>query len=98
MIMITKFKLPISIFKEGNYFVAYCQVLDLATSAKSFAKVKQRFVEVVQVFMEELAGKGTIDEVLLGLGWQKIRKDWQPPVLISQTSEEIKINFSSRLN
>ena len=96
--MITKFKLPVSIFKEGDYFVAYCQVLDLATSAKSFTKVKQRFAEVVQVFMEELASKGTTDEVLSGLGWQKIRKDWQPPVLISQASEEIKINFPSGLN
>lgn len=56
--------LPVSILKEGKYFIAYSPALDLSTSAKSFEEAKKRFEEVVPIFFEELLEKGTVEEVL----------------------------------
>jgi len=84
-------KLPVSIFKEGKYFVAYTPALDLSTSGKSFKEVKRRFSEVVNIFFEELFKKGTLGEVLQELGWRKIHKEWIPPSVIAHEQEEVKI-------
>ncbi|MCG2686491.1 hypothetical protein L6258_03970 [Candidatus Parcubacteria bacterium] len=80
--------LPVSIFREGGCFVAYSPALDLSTSAMSYEKVRERFGEAVQIFFEEILDKGTVDEVLTELGWQKVRRRWEPPVLVSQESEK----------
>jgi len=84
-------QLPVSIFREGKHFIAYTPVLDLSTSGKSYGQVKKRFNEVAIIFFEELIKKGTLDEVLESLGWQKVKKQWAPPVLISQESESIQL-------
>lgn len=82
--------LPVPILKEGKYYIAYSPVLDLSTSAKTFDGAKKRFGEVVQIFFEELSEKGTTDEILTGLGWQKMEKKWSPPVEILHRLETIK--------
>ncbi len=87
--------LPVSFLREGKHFIAYTPSLDLSTSALSYDKAKKRFGEIVQIFFEELLEKGTLDEVLTGLGWRKVRKRWSPPVLIAQESESIKIPLSA---
>lgn len=51
------FSLPVTILKEGKYFVAYTPALDLSTSAESFDEVKKRFGEVVHIFLNELIEK-----------------------------------------
>jgi len=85
MVKLTKkFRLPVLIFREGKYFIAYSPVLDLSTSGKDYEEAKRRFQEVVEIFFEELIKKGTLKEVLKELGWQKINRKWQPPSLISQ--------------
>ena len=84
-------QLPISIFREGKHFIAYTPVLDLSTSGKNYDEVKKRFKEAVSIFFEELVKKGTLDEVLESLGWQKIKKQWTPPFLISQESQMIQL-------
>lgn len=76
--------LPVTFLREGKYFIAYTPVLDLSTSGKSFPEAKKRFEEVVGIFFEELMEKGTLDKVLGELGWQKVQRQWSPPVLISQ--------------
>ena len=90
-----KVSLPVSFLKEGKYFVAYTPVLDLSTSGDSFEKAKRRFGEVVQIFFEELLEKGTLEEVLFGLGWKKVRKQWNPPVIVSHESESFSIPLSA---
>ena len=85
-------QLPVSIFREGKHFIAYTPALDLSTSGKSYEQVKKRFNEVVSIFFEELIKKGTLDEVLESLGWEKIKKQWTPPTIISQESENIRLS------
>jgi predicted RNase H-like HicB family nuclease len=84
-------KLPVNILREGKNFIAYTPALDLSTSGKTFEEAKKRFEEVVIIFFEELSQKGTLEEVLLGLGWEKVKEELQPPVQVASINEEIKI-------
>jgi predicted RNase H-like HicB family nuclease len=87
-------KIPVSIFKENELFVAYSPVLDLSTCGKTFEEVKKRFNEIVSLFFEEIIKKDTVDEVLQNMGWRKTQKKWTPPLIVSQESSEIHIPLS----
>jgi predicted RNase H-like HicB family nuclease len=90
-----KLSLPVSFLREGDCFIAYSPALDLSTSADSFEKAKKRFTEAVEIFFEELLEKGTLNEVLAELGWQKVKKQWMPPVVVAQ--ESVKFDISDSL-
>lgn len=83
--------LPITFLREGATFIAYTPALDLSTSGRSFEEARRRFVEAALIFFEEIINKGTLDDVLGSLGWQKVESKWQPPVVISQESEVINV-------
>jgi predicted RNase H-like HicB family nuclease len=87
--------LPVSFLKEGEYFIAYSPALDLSTSGKTFEEVKRRFEEVVQIFFEELSEKGTTEETLSDLGWQRVQKEWVPPTMIAQEAESFRVPLSA---
>jgi len=85
------FKLPVLITKQGKRFVAYTPALDISTSGKSEKEVRSRFTEMAQLFFEEIVDAGTINEVLLELGWKKAQKKWNPPGVVSAQSIGLKI-------
>lgn len=95
MTNLSQFSLPISIIKEGRYYVAYSPALDLSTSGKTFEEVKRRFEEVVEIFFEELLEKGTLNKVLSELGWQKVDREWYPPVVVANETESFNIPLSA---
>ena len=86
-----KLQLPVSILREDKKYIAYTPALDLSTSGKSYKEVKKRFTEIVNIFFEELIKKGTLEEVLRDLGWKKVQARWNPPVVISQESQAIRL-------
>jgi hypothetical protein len=79
-------QLTVSIIKQGNRFIAYSPAFDLSTSGRSEKQVKRRFEEAASLFVEELAKAGTMNDVLKELGWYQVRKQWEPPKIISQES------------
>lgn len=83
--------LPVSILREKNRYIAYTTALDLSTSGRTYQEVKRRFGEAVNIFFEELEKMGTLDEVLQNLGWRKMQKQWQPPVVVSHESEIVRV-------
>lgn len=85
------FSLPVTILKEGKFFVAYTPALDLSTSAESYKEVKRRFEEIVHIFLNELMEKKTLDKVLTDLGWQKMQKSWSPPKIVANESTSFSI-------
>jgi len=87
--------IPVSFFKEGDAYVAYCPILDLSTSASTFEKVKERFGEVVEVFFEELVDMGTLDDVLASLGWTKIQSKWTPPFQVGHDLQRVTVPLSA---
>ena len=85
------FNLPVVITKQNKRFVAYTPALDLATSGKTEKEVKSRFVEVANIFLEEIVEAGTAENVLEELGWKKIQKKWTPPQIVSSQSIGLKV-------
>lgn len=83
--------IPVSIFKEENVFVAYTPALDISTCAATLTKVKKQFEELVRIFFEELENKGTTNEVLESMGWQKVKSSWVAPVEIEHSIESFKV-------
>ncbi|MBI3256128.1 MAG: type II toxin-antitoxin system HicB family antitoxin [Candidatus Andersenbacteria bacterium] len=85
------FSLPVSIFKEGDVFVAHTPALDISTHADTLAEAKKNFEELIGLFFEELEKKGTTDEVLESMGWQKIERNWSAPVEIEHSIETFSV-------
>ena len=85
------FNLPVLITKQNKRFVAFTPALDLSTSGKSVKEAKERFVELANVFLEEIFEAQTADDVLSELGWKKIQKRWNPPEIISSQSIGLQI-------
>ena len=85
------FNLPVMITKQNKRFVAFTPALDLSTSGKSAKEVKERFVELANVFLEEIFEAKTADSVLSELGWKKVQKQWNPPEVISSQSIGLRI-------
>lgn len=90
-----KFALPVSILKEGDSFIAYTPALDLSTSGDTFEAAQKNFKEAVNIFFEELAEMGTINDVLEGLGWQKQNNTFTPPVVVATQTESFSIPLSN---
>lgn len=86
------FKLGVIFMREGDSFIAFSPALDLSTSASSFEKARMRFAEAVKIFFAEIMKKGTLEDVLGDLGWQKHNKEWKPPYIVSQESELIQVS------
>ena len=89
------FNLPVVITKQNKRFVAYTPALDISTSGKSEKEVKSRFVEMANVFMEEIIEAKTADDVLSELGWKKTQKKWFPPKIVSLPSINLRIPLSA---
>ena len=86
--------LPVTIFKEGKSYVAYSPALDLSTSASTYKKAQSRFLEIVELFLEELEEAGTLDAVLTGLCWQKVNSAWLPPVVVSNYVQSMNLSYA----
>jgi predicted RNase H-like HicB family nuclease len=91
MIKNISFNLPVLITKQNKSFVAYTPALDLSTSGKTENEVKKRFVELANIFLEEIIEAKTVNEVLSELGWTKVQKKWTPPKVISSQSIGLSI-------
>ena len=85
------FSIPVSIFKEGDDFVAYSPVLDLSTCAGSIEEAHKMFEESTEIFFEELDRKGTMNDVLTSLGWKKADSNWFPPTEISHQTKKFSL-------
>lgn len=77
--------------KEAGGFVAYSPALDLSTVAETFDKAKVALEEAVGIFFEEIVEKGTVNEALEELGWQKVNKEYIPPVIVGQQNESFSV-------
>lgn len=68
--------------KEDEYIVAYCPALELTGYGKTEREARKSFGENIKIFFEETTEKGTLDQILLNLGWTIRKKPsaiYQPP-------------------
>ena len=82
--------LAVAFIQEGDKVVAYTPALDISTSGKNEAEAKERFSELVNIFLADLVENNTVDSVLSDLGWVKNQNQWMPPA-ISQKSINVTI-------
>ena len=91
--------LQVLFLREKEYFIAYAPALDLSAYGESMEEAMKAFEDVLSIFLEDVTSKGTLDELLQNLGWDRADEDsrWVPPYIVSQQSKEISLeNFSSR--
>ena len=79
------FSLPVTIFREGDAFVAYTPALDLSSAGKTEEDAKRMFAEAVETLFEELSEIGSLDSVLKDLGWTKSNGNFQPPKVVEHS-------------
>lgn len=91
---IKSLNLPVSFLKEADQFVAYTPALDLSTSGNTLEEAKNNFTEAVGIFFDEIVQMGTLEDVLLDLGWKRQDKDFLPPVIVSQGVESVRVPFA----
>ena len=60
-------------------FVAYTPEFDLASCGPTEEKAKKNLHEAVGIFLEEMKGKGKLEEFLKEFGFQKEKSRWIPP-------------------
>lgn len=85
------YALPVTIFREGAYFIAYSPALDLSSAGKSTKEAKRMFAEAVDSFFEELSEAGTLNAVLKDLGWTGKRDALQPPKVVQHQMVNVRV-------
>lgn len=63
-------KLKVRFTKEDEFIVAYCPELDLSTYANSLQEAIEAFDEALEIFLKDVTVKGTLEKILLQLGWK----------------------------
>jgi len=58
-----------TIWQEGNMYTAYCPELDLATCGHTIEEARRNLHEVIEIFLEETAEMGTLEESLAEAGY-----------------------------
>lgn len=72
-------KLDLFVVKEGEQFVAYCPALELSGYGRTKNAAIKSFDIITKDFFEDTSKKGTLEKVLLNLGWTLKRKNYEPP-------------------
>ncbi len=85
------YSLPVTIFREGESFVAYTPALDLSSAGKTEDEAKRMFTEAVETLFEELTEMGTLDSVLKDLGWTNIKGNLQPPKVVEHSLMSVQV-------
>jgi predicted RNase H-like HicB family nuclease len=77
-----KAEVEVLIMKEEDTYVAYCPALDLSSYGETEKKALREFGLALDIFMRETDRKGTLERILLKLGWslqQRPNPVYEPP-------------------
>jgi predicted RNase H-like HicB family nuclease len=77
--------LAVNFIAEGDQVIAYTPALDISTVGKDEKEAKERFSELVRMFINDLVENNTVDVVLSELGWKKTNEQWSPPTITQQS-------------
>lgn len=74
--------IKVLLIKDGDYIVAYSPELDFSSFGTDEKDALQAFGEGVKLFLEETWKMGTLEKLLLDLGWSLQKKpiaNYRPP-------------------
>ena len=83
--------IPVLYLREGEAFLCYSPAFDLAAHGDSFEDAGRSFAQTLKLFVEAVSKKGTWEAVLREYGWEKVKKDWNPPRIIGQENKAVEI-------
>ena len=86
-----KANIPVIYMKESDSFICYCPAFDLVAHGNSFEDAEKSFATTLKLFVQEVTRKGTWKQVLQEYGWEKVRKEWNPPRIIGQQNKSVSI-------
>lgn len=70
--------------EDTGQYVAYCPALELSSYGDTEDEAQAAFEEALQFFVQDTAERGTLDKLLLALGWRLVKKPvavYEPPRL-----------------
>jgi len=82
--------LEVQLIKEGDYIVSYCPALELSSFGITEDEAKEGFDGALEIFLQDTHEKGTLERVLLDLGWslKKIPTvQYRPPIKKIRTKQ-----------
>ncbi|MDO8471930.1 MAG: hypothetical protein Q7S64_02110 [bacterium] len=85
-VRIRKFLLPVALMKDKGSFIIYTPLLDLSSVGSTEEEARHNFVDAASLFFEELVDEDRLDEVLTGLGWTKVRRQWEAPQVLNRST------------
>jgi predicted RNase H-like HicB family nuclease len=92
--------IEVDLFKEGDYIVAYCAALELSSFGKDKVEARKNFEEALNIFIEETHTRGTLENVLLDLGWSLRKKPtaiYTPPTQRTKPQRLEQQRFEERV-
>lgn len=88
-----RYKIFTHIIREKDTYIVYAPALDLSAYGVSVEAAKKNFHDTLTIFLQETIKKGTLEEILLELGWEKIEDGkapyWNPPQFITDGIEDV---------
>lgn len=69
----------VSIWREGNYYIAHAMPLDVMSAGKSLDEAREALQEAVRVFLFTAEDQQTLTEILEESGYQFIQGEWRAP-------------------
>ncbi|GAB2857614.1 hypothetical protein [Hymenobacter ruber] len=75
------------VLDDTGQYVAYCPALELSSYGDTEAEAEAAFEETLQFFIQDTAERGTLDRLLLALGWRLVKKPtpiYEPPRLSAE--------------
>lgn len=87
---IVNVSLEVQLIKQGDYIVSYCPALALSSFGTTEDDAKEGFEGVLHNFLQDTYERGTLEKVLLDLGWSLKRKPtlkYQPPIKKVRTKQ-----------
>lgn len=65
----TNVVIDVLVGSQEEYYVAYCPALELSSYGKTEKEARKNFETELDIFLEETEKRGSLEKILLKLGW-----------------------------
>jgi len=86
------FKLPVSIKKDGDWYISSCPPLDVFSQGETEAKAKKNIIEALCLFLTSCFERGVLNQVLHQCGFKNFDSA-HPPAFGSSDFVHVPIHL-----
>jgi len=81
----------VQVWKEGRTYVANAPELDVSSCGDSMRKAKAHLREAVELFLEQAARMGTLDEILAEAGFERDGATLKPRRILAREKVRLAV-------